>query len=219
MLACSKEDSNDIQQEMSQIVKSDSACLGFTMEVSTSNNHDYYRTVDMDSSIIEWRAFSNGEMLFDKEIVWHIENGINKISNIEQNSFDVEYENGDSVRVFNVSSIDSHTTFNITNEEGELVNISVIFDSAINFMDVVSHITPDGSKVIPWPLVYRAAVFVVSAIDTYFAVKCESIVREGVKRCPENHPHCRAKKHLCSVECYSYMADCVCNCVQYSYHG
>lgn len=215
--ACTKETPHEI---ISQNAKSSGSFLGFTMDGSSIHDRDYYKVIDSDSSIFEWRSFHEGDMLLDKEIVWKIDNNIYNISNIDKNSFDVEYENGDSIHIFNVSSTGSLTTFNIYNEEGDLVNISVTFDSTVNFMDVVSQITPGNSKIaIPPHLIYKAVLLVVTAVDTYFAIKCENIVREGTKRCTENHPHCRAIKHICSVECYTNVINCVCNCNQYSYHG
>ena len=215
--ACSKDIPSDSHQITNQNTKTSGNVLGFTIEGTSAHNKDYYRLIDVDSSIFQWRSFHNGEFLFDKEIVWDIENGIHRISNIGANSFDIEYENGDSVHVFEVSSMGALTTFRLYNEDSEMVKISITFDSTVNFMDAISSIAHIGnSKFIPPWFFYGAAVLAVSIVDTYYAVKCEVEIKKGVELCTSHSSHCRAKKHICSVECYSNIPECTCNCGQYS---
>lgn len=214
IVSCSKEVSN--APTFTDETKNGSC--GFTMEGVSANDRDVYILLDVDSSIFEWRSYMNGCFLFDKEIIWEMDNPVYQISNVHDDSFDVEYQNGDFVHVFNVVSEGTHTTFNIYNELGELVNLSIDFDTTINFIEQVSGLGQTLGAKIPWPLIYGGVLLAVQIIDTYNAIQCERIIKQGVEECT-SHPHCRAKKHTCSVECYSSVEGCTCNCGQYTVHG
>lgn len=211
--SCSKD-----ATEMHQVKETNNSSYGFTMEGVSAHDRDIYKLIDIDSSIYEWISYHDNAFLFDKEVVWNMDNAIYQISGITNNSFDVEYENGNFVHVFNVLSNGNITTFNLYNDNDELVNITVTFDSVVNFMAAVSAISQGLNAKFPWIILYGAAVLVVSAIETYQSIQCEQAIKTGVEKCT-SHPHCRARKHTCSVECYTNVPNCTCNCVQYSYHG
>lgn len=199
--------------------------LTFSIEGVSPHNRDYYRLIDKDKSIFEWRAFQDGEFLFDTEVIWEMENSVRRIYNIDNNSFDVEFENGDTLHVFDMSSFGTTTRAKIYNELGELVEIRMDFDCELNFIEVLLQgekmsNTKFGPAV--WHLakaVYYTAVTLVSLYEGYCAVKCENLVRDGVVKCEKHSTCCKPTKYSCSVSCNTTTLNCQCNCPEYSTHG
>lgn len=207
-----------------QNAKSKEDVITFSIEGVSTRNRDYYKLLDKDRSIFEWRAFQDGEFLFDTEIIWEIENPVHRIYNINNHSFDVEFENGDTLHVFDVSSVGQTTRSKIYNERGELVEIRVDFDREVDFVDVLLQGEKmSDMKVGPlYPIIralYYTAVTVVAIYEGYCAVQCENLIRDGVKKCENRSSCCRATKHSCSVSCYTTTQNCQCNCPEYSTHG
>lgn len=196
-----------------------------TIEGDSPHNRDYYKLLDKDKSIFEWRAFQDGEFLFDTEIIWEIENTAHKISNIEENSFDIEFDNGNTIHVFNVSSKGSTTTLNIHNDIGELVNLKMDFDRDLDLIDFLSQVgQTNNAKVAPavygaMRIIFKVAVYGISVYAGCQAINCENLIKDGVQKCEKHSKCCRATKHSCSVSCNTTTLNCECNCPQYSTHG
>ena len=180
--------------------------------------------LDSSSNSWEWTYYKNNQFQFCKEIEWDVfEHDINQLTIAGERSFDVEYDDGATVHVFDVNSTQNSTSFKVIDEYGDTVPVNVTFNTDVDFMAQIGLLENNSGNVsmncIPWPIIYKGVKYVVFMVGTIYAVHCIDAMANAAKEC-EEHAVCKATKHTCSVTCrVKENVETEYDCSQHDYNG